>query len=148
MNPRFYLSLGNLSNLVIFVAPLLCIVVLVVELPEKSQHADVLRDDCGADPAVYITAGNEEGGQFVHHVHSELHHLDQGDVLLPPRRLDTGLNEADKVVAVQEAVDDAVLEAQKRVVTAGANLYGNPHGDDHRRVVVHVQKRYLAKVFA
>lgn len=79
----------------------------------------------------------------------ETHHLQTGQVLLPPDELLVlGSESGDQVISVHDNVDESVEQSEEAAVTAGGELDSEPHRQRHHSVVNNVQGRDLIVLFA
>lgn len=80
---------------------------------------------------------------------STTHHLQNGQVLLPPEvLLHLGSHRGQHVVGVHDDVDEGVQQTEEARVAARGELDTPPDGSGHDAMVDHVQRRHLVVSFA
>lgn len=93
-------------------------VLLLVELLEQEEEHDGVHSD-PPDESFRVIAVDEQQLESVHHDGQELHHLQTGQILLPPQVfLDFGSQSGQQVVRVHDDVHESVQQTEERTVTA------------------------------
>lgn len=96
-----------------------------------------------------VVAVDEEQLECVHHNRDKLHHLQGGQVFLPPEEsLVLGSHRRKQIVRVHDNVHESVEEAEEGAVTSGGELNAEPHGHGHAAVMDHVQCGHLTRFLA
>lgn len=118
----------------------LATITLPIEVVEETEVDWPLRQD-GIDQAHVVASTQEERGDGVHPVHHELHHLQLGEVSLPPEvgldgRAERGQAKVAEHGDVRQRVDHGVQRGQ---LEGGVEAEGEIGEEDHRTVVVDVQ---------
>lgn len=91
---------------------------LLVELLEQEEEHDGVHAD-PPDESFWIVAVDEQQLESVDHDGQELHHLQTGQILLPPQVfLDFGSQSGQQVVRVHDNVYESVQQTEERTVTA------------------------------
>lgn len=112
---------------------------LLVEVGEEEVEHDRVHAD-PPDEGLRVVAVDEKQLEGVDHHQDELHHLDGGEVLLPPEvLLVLRAQRGQEVVGVHDDVHEGVEEAEEGRVPAGGELHAEPHRHRHHAVVDHVQ---------
>jgi len=79
----------------------------------------------------------------------ETHHLQTGEVFLPPDELLVlGSERGDQVVTVHDNVHEGIEQSEEAAVAAGGELDSEPHRQGHHTVVNNVQGRDVVALFA
>lgn len=125
-------------------ATYLLLVRLFVEIGEQEEKQNRMRSDEVREVDGIVAFVPDQQLECVQHDQHELHHLQQGQVFLPPQvLLDFGSHRGEHVVSVHDDVHERVEEAEERAVAAGREFDAPPHRRGHDAVVDDVQRRHL-----
>lgn len=127
----------------------LCLIRFLVEIGKQEVEKDRMRSDEVGKVDRVIAFVADEQLECVQHHQDELHHLDEGQVLLPPQiLLHFGSHGGQHIVGVHQNVDECVEEAEERAMAAGRELHSPPHRGWHQSMVDDVQRGDLVVPFA
>lgn len=124
------------------------LVCLNIEVAEQEVKHDRVHSD-PPDKHFRVVAFDEEKLESVEYHKNELHHLQGGQIFLPPEvRLYLGPEGGQKVVRVHHDMYKCVEHAEERAVTARRKFHTEPNGYWHNSVMNHVQSRDLTILFS
>lgn len=117
-----------------------------VEEGEKEQRVELRKDEKADRKGAVL---HEEGAQAVQDDDRELHHLNGGQMALPPQVLAHLRSECGQsVVGVHERVHGRVEQRKQRVVAARRELESDPHRNRNDAVMNDMQEADLRVLFA
>lgn len=119
---------------------------VLVEVPEEEPEHDGVEADPPHEAARVVAVGPEQELERVHEDGDELHHLDCGHVLLPPKVLGhVGPDGCQSVVEVHQDVHKAVYKSKERAVATWREFDTPPDTHWHHSMVDDVQRRDVSE---